>query len=243
MSVEDIFRHLKTNKHGLSEEEAESRLRKFGLNKLPEEESVSKLMILFEQFKSPLIYILVIAGLITLALQDWTDSVVIFAAVFLNALIGYFQENKTSNILSKLKTVVRDKAIVIRGGQEREIAQSRIAIGDIIILRPGDKIPADSRIIENYSLKINESTLTGEWLASNKSVDILPEGIGLADKKNMVYMGTIIESGKGKAIVIGTGLKTEIGKIASSLNTLEEEKTPYQIKISKFSKIIAIIVG
>jgi len=243
LRVEAVLKQLRTTKHGISEKEAKERLYKFGLNKLPEEEPLSKFRILFEQFKSPLIYILVIAGFITLVLQDWTDSVVIFAAVFLNAFVGYFQENKTSQILSKLKKVVRDKAIIIRNGQEREINQNQITIGDIIVLQPGDKVPADARLIENLSLKVNESALTGEWLASDKSLKLLPEGTSLADRKNMVYMGTVIESGRGKAVVVGTGLHTEIGKIAKSLQTLEEEQTPYQKKIASFGRIIAIIIG
>jgi len=243
ISVEAVYRHLKSNKNGLSEKEAEERLHKFGLNKLPEEKPISKIKIFFEQFKSPLIYILVIAGIITLALRDWTDSVVIFAAVFLNSAIGYFQENKTSQILSKLKKVVRDKAIIIRDGQEKEINQSHIAVGDVILLQPGNKVPADARLIENLSLKVNESILTGEWLAADKASEVLPEGTSLADRKNMVYMGTVIESGRGKAVVVDTGTNTELGKIAFSFKSLEEEKTPYQKKIAYFSRIIAIIVG
>jgi len=243
LNTKAVLEKLKSNPKGLSEKEAKERLHKFGLNKLPEEKPISKIKIFLEQFKSPLIYILVIAGFITLVLQDWTDSVVIFAAVFLNAGIGYFQENKTSQILTKLKKVVRDKAVVIREGQEKEISQSQIAVGDIIIIQPGDKIPADARLIENLSLKVNESTLTGEWLAADKSLKKLPEGTSLADKTNMVYMGTVVESGRGKAVVIGTGLHTEIGKIAISLKTLKEEKTPYQKKIAHFGKIISFIVG
>jgi len=243
MSAEAVLRHLKTSKNGLSEKEAQKRLHKFGFNKLPEEKPISKIKIFFEQFKSPLIYILVIAGVVTLALRDWTDSVVIFAAVFLNSAIGYFQENKTSNILSSLKKIVRERAVVVRDSGKKEINQTYLVVGDIIILQSGDKIPADARLIENLSLKVNESILTGEWLAADKSLDKLPEGTLLADRKNMVYMGTVVENGRGKALVIGTGLHTEIGKIALSIKELKEEKTPYQEKIVYFSKIIAIVVG
>jgi Ca2+-transporting ATPase len=237
------LKKLKTSPKGLSEEEAKKRLHKFGLNKLPEEKPVSKLKILFQQFRSPLIYILVIAGFITLALQDWTDSVVIFAAVFLNAIIGYFQENKTSQILLTLRKVIHDKAVVLRQGQERKVGQSQITVGDIIILQAGDKIPADARLIENLSLKVNESVLTGEWLAADKSLKKLAQGTLLADRKNMLYMGTVIESGRARAVVTATALETEIGKIALIIKTLKEEKTPYQKKISQLGKIIAIVVG
>ncbi|PJE57759.1 MAG: ATPase [Candidatus Portnoybacteria bacterium CG10_big_fil_rev_8_21_14_0_10_38_18] len=241
--VESVLRHLKSNKNGLSEKEVQERFHRFGFNKLPEEKPVSKIKVFLEQFKSPLIYILLIAGIITLVLRDWTDSVVIFAAVFLNAFIGYFQENKTSQILAKLKKVIREKAIVIREKQEKEITQTHLVVGDIIILKPGDKVPADARLIENLSLKINESALTGEWLAVDKSLDVLPEGVPLAERKNMLYMGTVVESGRGKAAVVAIGVHTEIGKIAVSIKTIEEEQTPYQVKMAYFSKVIALIVG
>lgn len=243
LNVGAVLKQLRTTKNGISNKEAGNRLHRFGLNKLPEEKPISKLKILFDQFKSPLIYILVIAGFVTLALQDWTDSVVIFAAVFLNTIVGYFQENKTSKILLTLRKVVHDKAVVIRGGEEKQISQEQIAIGDIIVLQPGGKIPADARLIENLSLKVNESVLTGEWLASDKSLNELPEGTVLADRKNMVYMGTVVESGRAKVVAIATGINTEIGKIAVSLKALEEEQTPYQKKITHFGKIIAIVVG
>lgn len=243
MSVESVLRHLKSSKNGLSEKEVQERLRRFGFNKLSEEKRLTGAQIFFYQFKSPLIYILIIAGLITLILNHWTDSIIIFACVFLNSFIGYLQENKTSNILLSLKKIVREKAAVIRDGEKKEINQTHLVVGDIIIIQPGDKIPADARLIENSSLKVNESILTGEWLAADKSLGKLPEGTLLADRKNMVYMGTVAESGRAKAIVTDIGLHTEIGEIAMSIKELKEEKTPYQRKIVYFSKIIAIIVG
>ena len=243
LSIEAVFRRAGVHKNGLPEEEAKQRLRKFGLNKLPEEKRLTGVKIFLDQFKSPLIYILVFAGLVTLILQDWTDSVVIFAAVFLNAGIGFFQENKASKIFDKLKKLVRERTIVIRDGHEKEINQTHIVPGDIIVLRPGDKVPADARLIEAFNLKINESALTGEWLASEKSLAVLPKKTPLADRDNMVYMGTVVEDGKGQAVVVSTGADTEIGEIALSIRELEEEKTPYQKKIARFSKIIAIIVG
>ncbi|MHA1220896.1 MAG: cation-translocating P-type ATPase, partial [Candidatus Heimdallarchaeota archaeon] len=220
MGIEAVLEQLKSTKNGLTGKEAKEKHYRLGSNKLPEEKPISKIKILFEQFKSPLIYILVIAGIITLVLQDWTDSVVIFAAVFLNAGIGYFQENKTSEILSKLKKVVRDKAIVVRNGQEKEIRQSNLVVGDVVVLRSGDKVPADGRLIENLSLRVNESALTGEWLAAEKKLDKLPEGASLADRKNMIYMGTVIESGRAKAVITGIGIHTEIGKIAQSIQVV-----------------------
>ncbi len=243
LSPEAVFRRIGASKNGLTKEEVKQRLKKFGLNKLPEEKRLTGVKIFLDQFKSPLIYILVIAGLVTLILQDWTDSVVIFAAVFLNAGIGFLQENKASKIFDKLRKLVKEKTIVIRNGHEKEINQVRLVLGDIIVLRPGDKVPADARLVEVSNLKVNEAALTGEWLAPEKFSKVLPEKTSLADRNNMVYMGTVVEDGKAKAVVVSTGAETEIGEIAISIRDVGEEKTPYQKKLARFSKIIAVVVG
>jgi len=241
-SINKIFRELDSGAKGLSEQEAEKRLKKYGYNKLPEKKSFSRIKIFIEQLKSPLVYILFIAGIVTFALEEYSDSIIIFIAVFLNTIIGYLQEEKANNALSKLKKILQSNAIVFRDGQEKKMLQKEIVLGDIVLLRAGDKVPADVRIIESHDLKINESSLTGEWLASDKNKEVLAKGISLANRYNMAYMGTVIESGWGKAIVIRTGIKTEIGKIAETVQQTEEEKTPYQKKLSRFSKIIGAII-
>jgi len=243
LSAEAVFQKIKSNKNGLSENEAKQRVERFGLNKLPEEEKLTKLKIFLEQFRSPLIYILLIAGFVTLILQDWTDSVVIFAAVFLNAGMGFFQENKASKIFDRLKKLVQEKAIVIREGRKKEINQEYLVPGDIIVLSPGSKVPADARLIEVSNLKVNQATLTGEWLPVEKSLRILKEKTPMADRDNMVYMGTVIEDGRARAVVISTGSKTELGEIAVSVREIKEEKTPYQKKIIHFGRVIALFVG
>jgi len=243
LAIKEVFKKTGANKNGLSKKEIKRRIKKFGLNKLPEAKQLTGIKIFLEQFKSPLIYLLVFAGLITLILQNWTDSVVIFAAVFLNAGVGFFQENKASKIFDKLKKLTKEKTIVIREGHEKEINQNNLVPGDIIVLRPGDKVSADARLIELFDLKVNESTLTGEWLASRKTLETMPKETSLADRKNMVYMGTVVENGGAKALVVSTGPNTEIGKIAISIREAKEEKTPYQKKISRFSKIVAIVIG
>jgi len=230
------------SKRGLSGKEVEKKQREFGKNLLPEEKPLSRLRIFLEQFRSPLIYILVIAGIVTLILKEFTDSIVIFGAVILNTVIGFFQENKTSKILHELKKIVKIKAYVIRGGNEKEIEQSELVPGDIFLLRPGNKVPADGRIIESHNLRINESALTGEWLPAEKKAEILPKEMPLADRDNMVYMGCVVEDGRGKVVVTETGLKTEIGKVAEMIRETKEEKTPYQKKIINLSKIIGILI-
>jgi P-type Ca2+ transporter type 2C len=227
---------------GFSEEEVKSRQIKFGKNQLPEEKSLSWLSIFIEQFKSPLIYILLIAGIITFILKDYTDSLIIFSAVFLNAAVGFWQENKTAKTLQELKKVITHQAEVLRDGGLKIIDSRQLVPGDIIILNVGNNVPADARVIESYSLKINESSLTGEWLSIDKNIEALKEKTPLAERKNMVYMGTSIEGGKGKAVVTATGLKTEIGKIAKMLKEVKEEKTPYQKKLSRFAKLVGGVI-
>jgi magnesium-transporting ATPase (P-type) len=146
----------------LTEEEVLLRIKKNGKNILPEEKKDSIAKIIFSQFNSPLIYILLIAGIITLFLQHFTDSLIIFATIILNTTIGFLQEKKASDILNKLKSIVKVKSHVIRDGLEKEVNQSDLTIGDVIILHAGNKVPADCRVIESHSLKINESALTGE---------------------------------------------------------------------------------
>lgn len=244
LSIEEVVKKLKTDSQkGLSKEEVEERQKKFGKNKLPEEKPLSAFKIFLEQFKSPLIYILLIAGIITLFLKEYTDSIVIFAAVILNAVVGFVQENKASQALRELKRVLSINAIVFRNGKEEEVLADELVPGDVILLKPGEKVPADARLIEVHNLKINEAALTGEWLPATKKVDSLPKDTPLADRDNMVYMGTVVEDGKGKAIVTAIGEQTEIGKISALVKETKEEKTPYQKKLAHFSKIVGIIIG
>jgi len=228
---------------GLSDKEVKLRRLKSGLNLLPEEKTFSLLRIFLEQFKSSLIYVLLIAGIITLIFGDYTDAIVIFGAVFLNTIVGFFQEKKAFRALRELKKVVRHRSEVLREGNLKIIDSIELVPGDIIILNPGDKVPADGRIIECHNLKINEMALTGEWLSAKKNPEILPKEISLADRDNMVYMGCMVEDGKGKAIVTETGIHTEIGKVAIMVREAREEKTPYQKKLAHFSKIIGAIIA
>jgi len=243
LSKEEVIETLKSDiEVGLTEKEVEIRQREFGKNKLPEERSLSRLRIFFEQFRSPLIYILVIAGIVTLILKEFNSAIVIFGAVFLNTIVGFFQENKTSQILAELKRMVKVKAYLIREGNEKELEQQELVPGDIFLLQPGNRVPADGRLIEIRDLKINEASLTGEWLPAEKKTEILPQETPLADRDNMVYMGCVVEDGRGKAIVTETGLNTEIGKVATMIKEAKEEKTPYQKRIVHLSKIIGFLI-
>lgn len=244
LKVEETRRLLRTSiKKGLSEEEAKTRQREFGKNKLPEEKAFSGLRIFLGQLKSPLIYILIVAGFITLFLKEFTDAIVIFGAVFLNTVVGYVQENKASNALKELKKVIRHETKVLRNGNFKIVDSEELVLGDIIILNPGDRVPADGRIIECLDLKMNEMALTGEWLSAEKKPEVLPKETPMADRDNMIYMGTIVEDGKAKAIVTEIGIQTEIGKVAVMVKEVQEERTPYQKKLANFSKIVGIIIS
>jgi len=241
--IATCLKELKTSTDGLTQKEAEKRTKKYGENKLSEKKSLGQLAILFNQFKSPLIYILLIAGFISFLLRDNVDASVIFGAVFINTIIGFFQENKANQALSKLKKMVEHKALVLRDGHEIELDSSQITTGDIIILQTGNRIPADARLIEAVDMQVNESSLTGESIPSNKNIDVIKEGASMADRENMVYAGTTTVRGYGKAVVCAIATNTEIGKIAELVRETKEEQTPLQLRLASFSKKLGIILA
>lgn len=228
---------------GLKESEIKQRKLKYGENKLAEEKKLTNLRIFLNQLKSPLIYILIIAFFVTLFLKDYIDALVIFFAVVLNALLGFFQERKASNVLDLLRQAANPVATVFRDGAPREIKADDLAVGDIVFLREGDRVPADLRLIETANLKINEASLTGESWPVEKSAGILKEDAPIFERKNMAFQGTAIVEGKAKAIVVSVGVQTEFGKISGQLSSIEEEETPLQKKIRKFSYFLAIFIG
>ena len=243
ISFDLALKELNSNRDkGLAAAEVKTRQKQYGKNGLPEARPLSGIILFLSQFKSPLVYILLLSGVITLAMREYSESAVIFFIVVINATIGYFQERKTAEILGALKKLIKIKALVVRNGEERIVPQEDLVPGDIILLSPGDKVPADARIIESQNLRVNESVLTGEWLAVAKQNNALLVKTPIADRNSMVYMGTVTEEGKTVAVVTATGLQTEIGKLASIVRTTRDEKTPYQRKIENFSKIIAIVV-
>ena len=227
---------------GLSEEEAKKREEEFGKNELPKKKSLSRAKLVLEQIKSPLIYILLIAGAVVLFFREYADAMVIFLAVLLNTVVGYIQESKANEALKKLKEVIEIKAKVIRSGLEKVVSYTELVPGDLVVLEAGDKVPADGRIVKAEELKINEMALTGEWLPASKKKGSLPKETAVPDRDNMVFMGTIVENGKGRFLVTSTGRETETGKVARMVREAEEEKTPLQKKISRFSKIIGGVI-
>jgi potassium/sodium efflux P-type ATPase len=243
LSVNEIFEHLKTSELGLTEEEVKQRLKKYGPNRIAEEEKINKLKILLHQFTSPLIYILLIAGVVTILLKEYIDSGVIFAVVIINAIIGFVQEYKAEKSARALKKMVVPKARVIRDGKEKEVNSEELVPGDIVLLASGMKVPADIRLIHTIELKIDESMLTGESVPVEKiTTPIKQENLPPGDQKNMAFMGTIVVSGRAKGVVVKTGERTILGKIAKEVKELTGVRAPLQDKIESFAKTIAFIV-
>ncbi len=243
ISTKDIYHQLKTSEKGLSSHEVEKRLKEYGYNKLTEEERINKLKIFIHQFASPLIYILIVAGIITIALKEYIDAGVLLSVVIINALIGYFQEYKAEQSIRALKKMLIPKARVLREGIEREISSEELVPGDIVILYSGIRVPADVRLIHTVELKIDESILTGESVPVEKHYHtIREENLTYGDQKNMAFTGTIVVSGRAKGVVVETGMNTVFGKIAKHIKEAETVKAPLQDKITKFANAIGILV-
>jgi Ca2+-transporting ATPase len=240
--INSVIKDLQTSPDGLTAKEASSRLQKYGSNKLPEEKSLPRLIIFLNQFKSPLVYVLIGAALITLFLQDYKDMAIILLAIFINATLGYYQESKANNAVTYLRKLVDYKARVLRDKNEIKINATDLVVGDIIILEAGDKITTDARIIKSDSFEVNEMSLTGESVPAKKNTEVYAKGEIISDRKNMVYAGTVVTRGRCSAVVCATGLQTEIGKITSLVKETEEEKTPLQLQLSKFSRSLTYVV-
>lgn len=236
-----VLKELDSTENGLSHEEAEKRQKKYGLNELPKEKPLSKAAIFLSQFKSALVYILIFAGIFSLMLGEKIDASVIFGAVLLNVIIGFRQENKANNAITKLKTLVEHKSLVLRDGHELIIDSSLVAVGDIILINAGNRISADARLIEALDLNVNEAALTGESLPADKNIGTVPTGAALADRDNMVFAGTLAVSGLGKAVVTAVGADTEIGKIAQLVQEAKDEQTPLQKRLAYFSRLLGIV--
>lgn len=242
---EEALSRLNTRMHGLSEEEAAARLEKFGKNEIALKKRISLLKILLEQFNDFLIFILIAAAIISATLGYTEhdegylfDSALIITIVALNGLFGFFQNYKAEKSLEALKKLAVPAAMVVRSGTPMEINSVDLVPGDIILLKEGDKIPADSRILLSKNLLIDESILTGESLPSSKTSEVLEEELSLADRKNMLYKDTYVSRGNGEAVIVNTGLNTEVGLIAKAMHSAEEPPTLFQEELNRLGKNI-----
>lgn len=229
------------DKHlGITSNEARKRLEELGPNELIKRRHFSEIKLFASQFKSPLVYILVLAGLVTFFLREFTDTIVIFAAVFLNTILGFWQEKKAQKALVALRSLLAPKAKVIRDGKQQEIEAKKLVPGDLVVLTIGARVPADGVLVEETDLSVNEAILTGESMPVEKRAT---DSLNQAERENQAFMGTTIVTGIAKMVVTQTGMTTAMGRIGERVEELEEERTPLQIQLDKLATILALLVG
>lgn len=244
-SIEEVSDMLQVNTNeGLGPAEIERRQQKYGPNTVSKKKKEGSVTLFIRQFSQPLVYILVAAGVVTAILQEWVDTSVIFGVVLVNTAMGFIQESKAGKAIEALTMMITTEATVFRSsGQKMRIPSAEIVPGDIVVLRPGDKVPADIRLLSTRDLKIDESLLTGESIPEEKSADlILKPDTYLADRMNMAYAGTIVTYGHGTGIVVLTGDQTETGRISEEISIAQEMATPLGRKLSHFSKVLLYII-
>jgi len=249
---------LSSSPKGLSEEEASRRIKKYGYNELVEKKRVTPIQIFLDQFKDIFVIMLLIAILLSIFigwykstsvagtnggfLDEYVDAVTIGAIVALNAVVGFVQEYRSEKAIEAMKKLAAPRARVLREGKEKFIPAREVVPGDIILLDAGDRIPADARLLETVELKIEEAVLTGESTPVNKTISVVEEKTPVTERKNMVFMGTYVTYGRGKAVVVATGMQTEFGKIAEMVQTVVEEETPLKKKLERFAKKLGTII-
>ena len=242
-SSKDVLNHFNVTKEGLSTEQVNKSKEENGFNELTEKKKKSVLVVFLEQFKDLLVGILIVAALISMATADVESTLVIFAVIIMNAILGTVQNVKAEQSLNSLKALSSPNAKVIRNGVKVEIPSREVVAGDIVVLEAGDLVVADGRIIESFSLQVNESALTGESESVNKFEEVIDsEEVALGDQKNMVFSSSLVTYGRALIVVTNTGMTTELGKIATLMEQTKEKKTPLQITLDDFSKKLATII-
>lgn len=242
LSIEETLKRLNSSESGITQTDAESRIKKYGLNELVEKKQITPFEIFINQFKSVLILILLVAaGVSGFILQEYTDMIVILVIVVLNSVIGFVQEYRAEKAVEALKKMVSPNSRVLREGEVREISASNIVPGDILVIQEGDRIPADGRLIEVNSLKIDESPLTGESTSITKKIEPIEGEVSLDQRTNMIYKGTHASYGRGLAVITATGMSTEFGTIAELIQSIEEEDSPLKKKTEKLGKQLGLM--
>ncbi len=243
ISLAEVLSETKSKKEGLTNSEANQKIKELGRNVLPQKKLYSKIRLFLSQFNSPLMYILLATVVISFLLKHYSDTIFIIIVLLINTTVGFYQENKANQSLLALKKIVKIKAKVWRDGNKKEIDSEELVVGDVVFLKSGDKVPADGRIIESKGLKINEASLTGESQAVEKKADdTLPESAPLSERTNMAFMGTIVEEGRATIVIVAIGINTQIGEIVSLLKETKEHKTPLQKKIASLSRIVGAFI-
>ena len=250
-TLSEVYSHLNSCENGLTTQQAQEILKKNGPNKLDEAEKITLIQRFIAQLKDPMIIILLVAAAVSAVTafysgESLADVFIILAVVILNAVMGVYQESKAEKAIEALSQMTAATSKVMRDGKQVVVESSQLAVGDVVVLEAGDAVPADARIIECASIKAEEAALTGESVPVSKTDDVLlaedGKDVPLGDRKNMVYMGSTIAYGRGKAIVTGTGMNTEMGKIADALIQTKDGETPLQKKLAQLSKVLSVVV-
>ena len=239
-NTQEVLKSLNSSLDGLSKEDVQERLKKYGYNELKEKEKSSVIKLFLETFKDPLVIILLIAALVQVFLGEVMESSIILAVVTLNSILSVVQSKKAEGSLDSLKKLSIPYTKVIRDNEKITIPSRELVVGDIVLLEEGDYAPADGRIIESQSLKVVEGMLTGESESILKIEEEIPSDSALGDQKNMVFSGSMVVYGRGIFIVTNTGMNTEVGKIADLLDNAEGKQTPLQQKLDEFSKKLGV---
>lgn len=243
----EVLEKFKTSMDGLSEQEAKARLKEYGPNKISKKQNWKWLKIIFNQFNDALVWILLVAAGLAYLFHEMRDVSIILIIVAINAVIGFFQEFKAECIMDGIRKLTTDKALVTRKGEKMEIHSSRIVPGDVAVLSAGDYVPADGYLLESYDLRVNSFVFTGESKPKNKTAGKLTEAdLSLADRVNLVFSGETVATGEAKFLVTGTGMKTELGKLAHLTNTVKDEATPMQKQMRTLGRdvtVLSILIG
>ncbi|NLF42176.1 MAG: HAD-IC family P-type ATPase, partial [Bacteroidales bacterium] len=243
--IEAVLKSQNSTKSGIDSEQFQERLEKYGKNKLDEGKKKSIIARFLEQLKDPMVIVLIAAAVISGAVKEIADSVIILLVVILNSILGVVQEGKAEKAIEALQKMASPYSKVWRNGRVAQIKSEEIVPGDIVLLEAGDAVPADMRLIEASSLKIEEASLTGESVPTEKNAAVIAakdKDVPLGDRHNMAYMGTNVVYGRGEGVVVSTGMQTEMGKIANIISSTGEEKTPLQKKLAGLSKVLSIAV-
>jgi len=240
-SSEEALKHLSSSKHGLSEKEAAKRLDHHGPNEIRRQREISPLQIFLSQFNSFIVYILIAAVFISLFLREVIDSAVIMAILVINAVLGFFQEYRAEKAIESLRKLAAIQTTVVREGRKERVDSKRLVPGDVIVFEAGDRIPADGRIIEQYLLEVMEASLTGESQAVAKDAKTIEDTTTLGNMRNMVFGGTHVVNGSGRAVVVRTGMDSEMGKIAASIESVADDETPLQKNLDRLGQRLGIL--
>ena len=243
LGADEALAELGSSRHGLSHDEARRRLAATGPNAIQEASLTSPLTILARQFQSPLIYILMVAAALTAGLGEFTDTSIIVAILVLNAVVGFLQEYRAEQALHALRQLVVPTAAVLRSGRDAEVESLEIVPGDVMLLDAGARIPADGRLLQEFALQVDESLLTGESTIVSKTTPVLDDQeLPVADRTNLVYMGAVVTGGRAHAVVTGTGMATELGRIAGEIRGLRDAPTPLQQRMDRFARVLGMAI-